>query len=340
MSPETLHEPAHREALWALEAAFDRGDVVTVYGPCTVEYDGRAASSLGEGRRLVVLKPDGTALVHTDEGHEPVNWQPPGSTHHAAVRDGRLRLRSRRENPDERLDVRFAAVDHLVAYPVSGRRQVAVAGTEADLKRRVVDEPSLVEAGFTPTATERETAAGAVDVFGRDADGHPTVVELKRRRVGPDAVGQLRRYVDAVRRERRARRAGVDGSGGSGVDAESVDDSDGDTADDSDGDTPGDSDGDPTPPHVDDAPDGPDDAPDGPDDEPRVRGVLVAPSVTERAADLLAEAGFDHVALDPPTPSADDTGPSGGTDSSDDTGPSDGGGDPGDDESGGDGEAQ
>ncbi|MEZ3116693.1 endonuclease NucS [Halobaculum sp. MBLA0147] len=325
MTPVTLHEPAHREALWELEAAFDRGDVVTVYGPCTVEYDGRATSSLGEGRRLVVLKPDGTALVHTDEGHEPVNWQPPGSTHHAAVRDGRLRLRSRRENPDERLDVRFAAVDHLVAYPVSGRRQVAVAGTEADLKRRVVDEPSLVEAGFTPTATERETAAGAVDVFGRDADGRPTVVELKRRRVGPDAVGQLRRYVDALRRERRGRRVEVDDSGGSGVDAESVDDSDGDTTDDSDGD--------PVPPHV-------DDAPDGPDDDPRVRGVLVAPSVTDRAADLLAEAGFDHVALDPPTPSADDTGSSDGTDSSDDTGPSDGGGDPGDAESGGDGEAQ
>jgi len=235
-----LHAPAHREALWELEAAFDRGAVVTVYGACTVDYEGRASASLGEGRRLLVLKPDGTALVHTDEGHEPANWQPPGSEHRAAVRDGRLRVRATRESPDERLDVQFLTVDHLVVYPVSGRRSAAVAGTEADLKRRVVAEPSLVAPGFAVATTERATDAGDIDVFGHDGDGRPTVVELKRRRVGPDAVGQLRRYVDALRRE---------------SDSESAD---------------------------------------------AVRGVLVAPSVTERAAELLDRAGFEHVAVDPP----------------------------------------
>lgn len=240
--PTVVHDPSHRAALWELEAAFDRGALVTVYGACTVEYDGRASSSLGEGRRLLVVKPDGTALVHTDEGHEPVNWQPPGSRHRAAVRDGRLRVRTERDSPDERLDVWFSTVDHLVAYPVSGRRSVAVDGTEADLRERVLAEPSLVAPGFTVAATERETDAGAVDVFGHDGDGRPTVVELKRRRVGPDAVGQLRRYVVAVERELAASAT----------------------------------------------------------DEPTVRGVLVAPSVTDRAAELLTRAGFEHVAVDPP----------------------------------------
>jgi hypothetical protein len=234
----TLYDPAHREALWELDAAFDRGDLVTLFGSCTVEYDGRAASSLPEGNRLVVLKPDGTALVHTDEGRKPVNWQPPGCEHRAAVREGRLRVRSTRDSPDEQLDVHFRTVDHLVAYPVSGRRSVDVVGTEADLKRRLVDDPDLIEPGFTVDETERPSEAGAIDVFGHDSDGTATVVELKRRRVGPDAVGQLGRYVDAVARER----------------------------------------------------------PDGSD----VRGVLVAPSVTERAAALLDEEGFEHVELGPP----------------------------------------
>ena len=237
-----LHTPSHREALWELEAAFDRGAVATVYGACTVEYDGRASASLGEGRRLLLLKPDGTALVHTDEGHEPANWQPPGSQHRAAVRDGRLRVRATRSSPDERLDVQFLTVDHLVVYPVSGRRSAAVAGTEADLKRRVLADPSLVTPGFAVATTERTTDAGDIDVFGHDGDGRPTVVELKRRRVGPDAVSQLRRYVDALRRE----------SAGESADSHTV------------------------------------------------RGVLVAPSVTERAAELLDRAGFDHVAVDPP----------------------------------------
>jgi hypothetical protein len=237
--------------LWELEAAFDRGAVVTVYGACTVAYDGRASASLGEGRRLLVLKPDGTALVHTDEGHEPVNWQPPGSEHRAAVRDGRLRVRATRTSPDEQLDVRFLTVDHLVVYPVSGRRSAAVAGTEADLKRRVVAEPSLVAPGFDVATAERATDAGDIDVFGHDGDGRPTVVELKRRRVGPDAVSQLRRYVDALRRE-------SDGEAGNASES--------------------------------------------------VRGVLVAPSVTERAAELLDRAGFDHVAVDPPEGGTRDAG--------------------------------
>jgi len=244
----TRHDPSHREALWALESAFERGDLITVFGRCTVDYDGRASTELGPGARLVLLKPDGAALVHTDEGRTPVNWQPPGSTHHVAVRDGGLRIRSERTNPDESLTVRFTAVDELSAMAVTGGADLDVHGSEADLKRRVIDRPELVESGFEPRATERESSAGPMDVFGVDADGTPTVVELKRRRVGPSAASQLSRYVAALRREFG--------------------------------------------------------------DDTAVRGILVAPSVTDRAAELLATEGFDHVALDPvPSSDAGDGGP-------------------------------
>ncbi|AEN04792.1 UPF0286 protein [halophilic archaeon DL31] len=238
MSVTTLHQPTHRDALEALSSAFDRGELLTIFGRCTVEYEGRAASSLGPGDRLVVLKPDGTALVHTDEKRTPVNWQPPGSEHHAAVRDGRLRVRSERENPDERLDVQFERVHQLSALPVTGGRTVDVAGSEEALRQRILTEPELVEPGFEPDATERETTAGPVDVFGHDSEGRPVVVELKRRRVGPDAAGQLDRYVEALERE----------------------------------------------------------VPDGVE----VRGVLVAPSVTDRARALLGERGLSFVSLEPP----------------------------------------
>ena len=276
---DSLHEPSHREVLWELEAAFDRGDVVSLFGRCTVTYDGRAASDLGIGDRLLLLKPDGTALVHTDEGRTPINWQPPGSTHRAAVRAGRLQVRSVRENPDETLTVRFEAVAQFTAMSVTGGRDLEVHGSEADLRTRILSDPSLIESGFEPRETERPSSAGPMDIFGVDDDGTPVVVELKRRRVGPDAVGQLARYVRAVREEL------------------------------------GDGDG---PPSTGDSPDdavGPDDAAGsddtagsndtaGPDDsEPTsvVRGVLVAPSVTDRAAERLTRRGFDHVALDPTT---------------------------------------
>ena len=261
MTVTSVHDPTHREALWEIEAAFERGDLISVFGRCTVSYEGRAASELGSGDRLLVLKPDGAALVHTDEGRTPVNWQPPGSTHHAAVREGRLRVRSERTNPAETLLVRFSEVHQLSAMAVTGGRDLELHGSEEDLRTRILERPALVDAGFEPRETERPSSAGPIDVFGVDDAGTPVVVELKRRRVGPDAVGQLARYVTAVREE-----FGIDGNeGGRGDDPDaSAERGDGDETDPVD-----------------------------------VRGVLVAPSVTDRAADLLADRGFEHVAIGP-----------------------------------------
>ncbi|MFH5797795.1 endonuclease NucS [Haladaptatus sp. CMAA 1911] len=233
----TLRRPTHGEALAHVETAVERGDLVTMFGRCTVDYDGRAESYLGPGDRLVVLKPDGTTLVHTEEGQKPVNWQPPGGILAAELVDGQLRVGSRRTNPSESLEVQFERLVQVSAFDVADAKELSLAGTEEDLRRRILDDPDLVESGFTPLATERQTAAGAIDIYGKDADGITMVVELKRRRVGPDAVGQLRRYVDALHRDLHA--------------------------------------------------------------EAEVRGVLVAPSVTERARNMLAESGLEFVPLEP-----------------------------------------
>ena len=261
---ETLTRPSHAAARDLVARAIEEGAVVTVVGACTVEYEGRAASTLGSGERHLMLKPDGSALVHTDEGQQPVNWQPPDCEHEARLsgggresedddesaggdeseeradgddRAGRLVVESHRETPDEHLVVRFESVLHVGAFDLTDERDLSLAGTEEDLRERVLDDPDLVEDGFSPLATERSTPAGAVDVYGEDRDGRAVVVELKRRRVGPDAVSQLGRYVDALERDLHA--------------------------------------------------------------ETDVRGILVAPSVTDRARRLLAERGLEFVSLEP-----------------------------------------
>jgi len=235
---DALVRPDPETARRRIAAAIDAGAMITVFGRCAVEYEGRAASSLGPGDRLVVLKPDGTALVHTDEGQKPVNWQPPGCAHEAGLVDGELRIASRRSSPDEELLVAFESVEQVATFDVTDPEELSLTGSEEDLRRRILDDPELVEDGFTPLATERETPAGAVDIYGEDRAGATVVVELKRKRVGPDAAGQLSRYVEALSRELHA-------------DAE-------------------------------------------------VRGILVAPSVTDRARGLLAEEGLEFVSLGPP----------------------------------------
>ncbi|WP_276254247.1 endonuclease NucS [Halomontanus rarus] len=253
----TLQDPTPEAAREAIDAGFDREALVTVFGRCTVDYDGRATSRLEAGDRHVMFKPDGAALVHTDEGQQPVNWQPPGCDHEVflEVGDGdedeneantdpdrsgiesTLCMRSRRSTPEERLLITFDRVRQVSTFAVTDPSELALTGTEADLKARILDEPALLEPGFTPLVTERETPAGAVDIYGEDADGRTVVVELKRRRVGPDAVGQLRRYVDALERDLHADAA--------------------------------------------------------------IRGILVAPSVTDRAKRLLERDGLEFVALEP-----------------------------------------
>ncbi|MHC3439792.1 endonuclease NucS [Natrialbaceae archaeon A-gly3] len=236
-SAETLEDPTPPMAREAIAAGIAHGALVTVFGRCTVDYDGRASSFLEAGDRLLVLKPDGTALVHTDEGHQPVNWQPPGCDHEAILEDGRLRLESLRSTPEERLAITFERIYQVSTYAVADSSDLTLEGTEADLKERILEEPDVLEAGFQPLATERETPAGAVDIYGEDSEGRTVVVELKRRRVGPDAVGQLRRYVDALEHDLHA--------------------------------------------------------------DASIRGILVAPSVTDRAKRLLERHGLEFVALEP-----------------------------------------
>ncbi|NIA11896.1 MAG: DUF91 domain-containing protein, partial [Nitrospiraceae bacterium] len=52
-------------------------NVLIVVGCCSVEYSGRARSTLGLGERIVIVKPDSSVLVHQRAGRELVNWKPP-----------------------------------------------------------------------------------------------------------------------------------------------------------------------------------------------------------------------------------------------------------------------
>jgi RecB family endonuclease NucS len=236
MPVSSLTDPPLEDALALLETGFECSGMVTLVGECEVDYDGRASSHLPPGERLVVLKPDGTLLVHRDEQRKPVNWQPPGSTHSARVGGNRLIVESVRTSPHEEIEITFETLIQASLLELDDTSGLALEGSEEDLRRRILEDPDILEDGFQAMVTERETSAGAVDIYGEDADGTPTIVELKRRRVGPDAVGQLNRYVEALKR-----------------------------------DLPGRS----------------------------VRGILVAPSLTERAQRLLTSENLEFVSLTP-----------------------------------------
>jgi RecB family endonuclease NucS len=75
----------------------------------------------------------------------------------------------------------------------------------------IVKNPSLIEEGFRPITKELRTEYGMIDLYGVDRQGNVVVIEFKRGRAGLDAVSQLKRYVDELKKERGGRVGGVRG---------------------------------------------------------------------------------------------------------------------------------
>lgn len=207
MPVRILRDALPEAALRFLQAELGKG-VLQVIGLCEIDYQGRAESSLSSGERIILLKPDGSLLVHTASRLKPVNWQPPGSAHAAAVEGGELVITSRRRNPEETVRIRMKEIHAVSCFRLRDDRELMLVGTEEDLARLLHVRPGLVEPGFRPWARERRGERGQMDVYGEDAAGRRVVIEVKRRQASMKEVEQLRRYVE---KERQARAGPVRG---------------------------------------------------------------------------------------------------------------------------------
>jgi endonuclease len=176
--------------------------LVIVIARCRIHYSGRAESTLPSGERLLVFKPDGTLLVHTQEKLKPVNWQPPGCAFQAGVAAACVVITATREKPKEIVRLDLEDVLSVQAVDLSDDGDLDLVGTEDDLQALLAKRPELIEPGFQFWVRERASGRGPVDLYGVDAKGRRVLVETKRRNAAVADVEQLRRYVE---RERKAR---------------------------------------------------------------------------------------------------------------------------------------
>ena len=195
MPVSSLTDPTLENALDLLEAGFKRGGMLTLVGRCEVNYDGRAASHLPPGERLVITKPDRTLLVHRDEQRTPVNWQPPGCHHNACIKNDSLILQSTRTSPHEEVEISFETLAQVTLLELDDPPDLALEGSEEDLRQRIPANPDLLETGFQPLTTERGTTAGAVDICGKRCRRH-----TYHRRTQTPACGSQRSWpADSLR---------------------------------------------------------------------------------------------------------------------------------------------
>jgi len=209
--------------------------VIILMACCSVVYEGRARSKLGSGDRMIIIKSDGSFMIHQDRNLDPVNWQPPKSQCKASLKEGIMYLEGSRRNPTERLEVKIKST-YMASYFIGqDSKDLELAGYEENMREMVFENPEIIEEGFRTVNREYMTSNGFIDVLGKDKEGNLVVLELKSRRAGINAVKQLKRYMDSFS-----------------------------------------------------------------DHKEFVRGVLVAPSVTDDASELLDEYKLEFKSMEPP----------------------------------------
>ncbi|MCW4045926.1 MAG: endonuclease NucS [Candidatus Bathyarchaeota archaeon] len=194
-----LTNPSLSEAAELMVKAFAQRKTLIVAGNCRVRYVGRANSTLEPGERLLIIKADGSLLVHRPVGYEPVNWQPQGSVFHVHAREGTLEVHAVRQKPRENVSVVFSSVQMVSALSLDDSGEFLLYASEEDMHRAILLKPTLLEEGFTPISYEKKVEPGFVDVYGVDKAGRLVVVEVKRKTAGKEAALQLAKYIDAVK---------------------------------------------------------------------------------------------------------------------------------------------
>ncbi len=181
-----------------------------VIARCEVRYTGRLNAILPEATRLLVLKSDGSVLVHDDAGgYKPLNWMTPPTVVEAEGEPlTHMVVRKRAGRSEDRLEIRLAHIFSDLEYEMGDAFAVEKDGVERDLQAELARRPETIEAGLRLVRREWQTDIGAVDLMCRDREGGWVAVEVKRVAT-IDAVEQLGRYLDRVRRD--PQRAGCRG---------------------------------------------------------------------------------------------------------------------------------
>lgn len=184
--------------------------LLLIIGECRIKFKGRAEAFLDYGERLVMVKKDGSVLVHRNEGCDAVNWQPPGTKTSFFLKDGELFLHAYRSKPPEKMKIRFKKIKLIANMRMQDKAELKLTGMEADYADKVEENPGIIEEGLRVIGRERRTDSGSIDIYARDKNNTPVIVEVKRSAAGVAAVYQLEAYVqDFKRKNREARVRGI-----------------------------------------------------------------------------------------------------------------------------------
>jgi len=177
-----------------------------VVARCQVDYAGRLTAHLPMATRVLMIKADGSVLVHSDGGsYKPLNWMsPPCTLREATTEEGQVewtvRSRASAKGPEDTLRILIEEVLHDSSHDLGVDPGLQKDGVEKHLQVLLAEQPATLSPGLTLVRREFPTAIGPVDLMCRDTEGRSVAVEIKRR--GEiDGVEQLTRYLELLGRD-------------------------------------------------------------------------------------------------------------------------------------------
>jgi endonuclease len=179
-----------------------------VVAKCSVDYAGRLSAHLPLATRLLVVKADGSVLVHSDSlSYKPLNWMSPPCTlvvlepEPEQADAGVIEIwKVAQAKTADLLVISIHQIVHDTSHALGHDPGLQKDGVEADLQRLLAEQIELLGEGFRLVRREYMTAVGPVDILATDAAGASVAVEIKRRG-DIDGVEQLTRYLELMNRD-------------------------------------------------------------------------------------------------------------------------------------------
>jgi RecB family endonuclease NucS len=179
-----------------------------VVARCSVDYAGRLSAHLPLATRLLVVKADGSVLVHSDSlSYKPLNWMSPPCTI-AVIEPEAEQLdagvvsvwKVAQAKTADLLVISIHEVLHDSQHELGIDPGLQKDGVEAHLQKLLAEHIELVGEGHRLVRREYMTAIGPVDILATDAAGASIAIEIKRRG-DIDGVEQLSRYLELMNRD-------------------------------------------------------------------------------------------------------------------------------------------
>jgi RecB family endonuclease NucS len=162
---------------------------------CEVHYTGRLTARLPMALRLLMVKADGSVMVHADTGgYKPSNWM----TAPTVIEEEPGRIVVRKRGGEDQLEILVEEIVSDVEHDMGEAAALEKDGVEADLQALLAETPAWCGEGFRLVRREWPTDIGPVDLMCRDGEDGWIAVEIKR--IGTiEAVEQLTRYLERIR---------------------------------------------------------------------------------------------------------------------------------------------